>query len=39
VTPDKLQDLSYDALAFAVEKNVVEEVRVWSRWPGLEFGV
>jgi ribosomal protein S18 acetylase RimI-like enzyme len=39
VTPDKLQDLSYDALAFAVEKNAVEEFRVWSRWPGLEFRV
>jgi len=39
VTPDKLQDLSYDTLAFAVEKNVVEEFRVWSRWPGLEFRV
>ena len=39
MTADKQEDLSYDSLAFAVEKNVVEEFRVWSRWPGLEFRV
>jgi GNAT superfamily N-acetyltransferase len=37
--PEKLQDLSYDTLAFAVEKNSVEEFRAWSRWPGLELRV
>lgn len=39
MTPDKLQDFSYDSLAFAVEKSAAEEFRIWSRWPGLEFRV
>lgn len=34
-----LQDLTYDSLAFVVEKNAVEEFRLWSRWPGLQLHV
>lgn len=34
-----LADLSYDSLAFAIEKNSVEEFRFWSRWPGIELHV
>jgi ribosomal protein S18 acetylase RimI-like enzyme len=36
---EKLQDLSYDSLAFSIEKNAVEEFRAWSRWPEMEFRV
>jgi GNAT superfamily N-acetyltransferase len=37
--PENPQDLSFDSLAFAVEKNAVEQFRAWARWPGLEFRV
>lgn len=32
-----LDDLSGDSLARAVEENTLEEFRLWSRWPSLEF--